>query len=82
MAMRQKKPALVISFAATADAMAVERYCGETGLPGRLIPIPREITAGCGLAWKTLPEERERFARALEETGIRWEEMRVLELWG
>ena len=82
MALRQKKPALVISFAATADAMAVERYCGEKGLPGRLIPIPREITAGCGLAWKTLPEEQERFARALEESGIRWQEMRVLELWG
>lgn len=80
--MRQKKPALVVTFAATADAMAMERYCQERGLPGRLIPIPREIHAGCGLAWKTQPEEKDAFIATLEEAGIRWEDMAVLELWG
>lgn len=80
--MRQKKPFLVVTFAATADAMAMERYCLDRGLPGRLIPIPREIHAGCGLAWKTQPEEREAFTKSLEDAGIRWEAMEVLELWG
>ena len=80
--MRQKKPFLVVTFAATADAMAMERYCMEHNLPGRLIPIPREIHAGCGLAWKTLPEEKEAFTKSLEDAGIRWEAMAVLELWG
>lgn len=80
--MRQKKPALVVTFAATADAMAMERYCLEHQLPGRLIPIPREIHAGCGLAWKTLPGEKEAFTEALSDAGIRWEAMEVLELWG
>ena len=51
--MRQKKPFLIITFSATADAMALEKYCLAHDLPGRLIPIPREIHAGCGLAWKT-----------------------------
>ena len=69
--MRQKKPFLVVTFAATADAMAMERYCMEHSLPGRLIPIPREIHAGCGLAWKTQPEEREAFTASLEAAGIR-----------
>ena len=80
--MRQKKKALVVTFAATADAMAMERYCNEHQLPGRLIPIPREIHAGCGLAWKTLPDEKEAFTKALADAGIRWEAMEVLELWG
>ena len=80
--MRQKKPALVVTFAATADAMAMERYCNEHQLPGRLIPIPREIHAGCGLAWKTLPDEKEQFTKALADAGIRWEAMEILELWG
>ena len=80
--MRQKKKALVVTFAATADAMAMERYCLERQLPGRLIPIPREIHAGCGLAWKTLPEEKEQFTEALTDAGIRWEAMEILELWG
>ena len=80
--MRQKKPFLVVPFAATADAMAMERYCLERNLPGRLIPIPREIHAGCGLAWKTEPSEKEPFMQALADAGIRWEAMAVLELWG
>ena len=37
---------------------------------------------GCGLAWKTQPEEKEAFTASLEEAGIRWEAMAVLELWG
>ena len=75
--MRQKKKALVVTFSATTDAMAMERYCLEHQLPGRLIPIPREIHAGCGLAWKTLPEEKEHFTQALQDAGIRWEAMEV-----
>ena len=80
--MRQKKEALVVTFAATTDAMAMERYCLANGLSGRLIPIPREIHAGCGLAWKTEPSEKEHFTQALKDAGIRWEAMEVLELWG
>ena len=38
--------------------MALEKYCNEHGIPGRLIPIPREITAGCGLAWSAPPDAR------------------------
>lgn len=51
-AMRKKTEALVISFGTTTEAMKMERHCEKEGLPGRLIPIPREITAGCGMAWK------------------------------
>ena len=50
--MREKKLQLIISFESTAHAMAVEEYCMNHNLPGRLIPVPKEITAGCGLAWK------------------------------
>jgi len=80
--MREKKPFLVITFSATADAMALEKYCLEHHLPGRLIPVPREIHAGCGLAWKTLPEEELRFKTVLSDAGVRCEAMKTLELWG
>ena len=56
--MRQKKPTLVITFATTTQAMAMEKFCLAQGLPGRLIPVPREITAGCGMAWCAPPEAR------------------------
>ncbi len=49
--MRQKELKLVITFHTTSDAMAFERKCREDTAPGRMIPVPRAITAGCGLAW-------------------------------
>ena len=68
--MLQKKLCLVVTFDATAAAMAAEKYCLEKGVPGRLIPVPREITAGCGLAWKAEVDQAEAVTAALEAAGI------------
>ncbi len=68
--MLQKKLCLVVTFDATAAAMAAEKYCLEKGVPGRLIPVPREITAGCGLAWKAEVDQEEAVTAALEAAGI------------
>lgn len=55
--MRIKRQYVIITFATTADAMAAEKFCLEKGIGGRLIPVPQEISAGCGLAWRMLPED-------------------------
>ena len=68
--MLQKKLCLVVTFDATAAAMAAEKYCLERGVPGRLIPVPREITTGCGLAWKAEVDQEEAVTAALEAAGI------------
>ena len=68
--MLQKKLCLVVTFDATAAAMAAEKYCLERGVPGRLIPVPREITAGCGLAWKAEVDQEEAVTAALKAAGI------------
>lgn len=68
--MLQKKLCLVVTFDATAAAMAAEKYCLERGVPGRLIPVPRELTAGCGLAWKAEVGQEEAVTAALEAAGI------------
>lgn len=47
-----KKRWLVVTFHTTAGAMAMERKCRQLEIPGRLIPVPRSITAGCGMAWR------------------------------
>lgn len=57
--MRERKPRFVVTFPTTAGAMAMEKLCREEGLPGRLIPVPRTVTAGCGLCWAAPPESRE-----------------------
>ena len=55
--MRRKRQYIVLSFASTARAMGWEKECAARGIPGRLIPLPSEITAGCGLGWRMLPED-------------------------
>ena len=50
-----------IDIKTTTAAMAMEKKCSEEGIPGRLIPLPGEISAGCGLSWRILPEEYETY---------------------
>lgn len=78
--MLQKKPALILTFRRTMQAMAAEDFCRSHELPGRLIPLPREISAGCGLAWKAPPESKDSLCRALDEAGLAWEEAHILEV--
>ena len=66
---------LVITFHMTADAMAMEKVCKEQNVPGRIIPVPRAISAGCGLAWCAQLEEREEIAAAMKAAGIEEEAM-------
>ena len=49
--MIKKELKLIITFHTTTEAMAMEKACKESGAEGRIIPVPRSISAGCGLAW-------------------------------
>lgn len=53
---RREGKRLVLTFHTTADAIAMERLCKEQDIPGRLIPVPRELTSDCGMAWSLPPE--------------------------
>lgn len=68
--MIRKENKLVITFRTTAQAMAMERCCKENGAPGRLIPVPRAISAGCGLAWAANPESKEVLVTLMEQHRI------------
>lgn len=76
--MRQKEWKLIITFHTTSDAIAFEKACKETGRSGRMIPVPRELSAGCGLAWCTLPSERMGIEAFLAEKKIECEEIAEL----
>lgn len=73
--MRKKELKLVVTFHTTADAMAMEKACKEHGAPGRLIPVPRTISAGCGLAWCAALDERDVLKEVMQKVGIEEEEM-------
>ena len=60
--MRKRELKLVVTFHTTADAMAMEKACGEHQVPGRLIPVPR-------------PEARSQVLEVMAEKGIEQEEL-------
>ena len=62
---RQKK--LVVAFRTTTGAMAMERLCREQKVSGRLIPLPRTVSAGCGMCWAAPLEQ----TACIEELVIR-----------
>lgn len=63
----------MVAFPTTTDAMHMQIAAGKRNLPGRMIPVPEVISAGCGLAWCTDPEQRSEIASVIEEEGIRTE---------
>lgn len=71
--MRKKELRLVITFHTTAEAMAAERFCKEQGMPGRLIPVPRQISAGCGLAWSAPVKDSGYLIEQMTAGRIFWE---------
>ena len=73
--MRKKELKLVVTFHTTADALAMEKACKEQTAPGRIIPVPRAISAGCGLSWCADLSDKERIAEVMQSVGIQEEEM-------
>ena len=49
--MREKSWKYIVTFQTTTAAMAFESLCAKENVPGRLIPVPKELSSGCGLAW-------------------------------
>ena len=62
--MREKRPHVIFTFHTTAAGMAMEKLCKKQGLPGRLIPVPRSVTADCGIAWAAPLADRARLEQA------------------
>lgn len=71
--MTKKEETLIITFLCTTDAIQAEKFCMKNGLPGRMIPVPRAISASCGLAWKAPVKDQERLLEALKKGGLRWD---------
>lgn len=66
-------PALFITFSNTTQAMTMEEKCARYQLPGQLVPVPRDIKASCGLAWKTTPEQKDAISQMMKKEKIRSE---------
>lgn len=72
---RVKKAYKIITFATTTAAMAMESFCLENNLPGRLIPVPQEISSGCGVAWRVLAEDYVLIETKRFQMNFAWEQV-------
>lgn len=76
---RTKEKKLVITFATTTASMAMEAACDPKW--GRLIPVPREIHAGCGLAWCANPELEMTLTKFMKEKNLSYQQKQIVELY-
>lgn len=70
---------LIVTFHTTSEAMAAESACKREQIPGKLIPVPRTLSAGCGIAWMSEPQEQSRMEQLLERRQIEWDQITVID---
>jgi hypothetical protein len=78
---RKKTPKTVVTFASTQDAMDMEEAADAFGLPGRMIPVPSEVSAGCGLAWCAPESCREEMLEDMAAHGLSYEGVFTVDLY-
>lgn len=78
--MRAKKPYQVLTFHTTDAAMEMEAFCKQNSIAGRLVPIPRSLSAGCGIAWRMEAEVYAQYQTVIADCGIEIEQSEALVL--
>lgn len=72
--------AAIVTFHTNTEAMKCGDMCKRHGIDGRLVSIPRDISAGCGYAWRTEAGELDRFLGFLERHSIEHEAVHLRSL--
>lgn len=78
--MIRKTERLIVTFSTTYDAMAMEDVCRSENIRGRLIPLPKSISADCGLAWSTEVSERKNIEEIIDKRGLKYSGITVCEV--
>ncbi len=68
--MKEKYEKLLLTFYTTADAMAMESLAKKQNVEGRLCPIPRDVSADCGIAWVSSLEAEESIKKMVKESEL------------
>ena len=68
----------VVTFSTTSDAMAVQAASLAGTVPGRMVPVPASVSAGCGLAWSVPCGQRDELLAALAREGLAYEAVHEL----
>lgn len=78
--MLEKEMKILVSFGSAATAMGFEKFCKASNIEGRMIPLPREISAGCGICWISPIEIKDKVISALKISGYKCERIHEMEI--
>ena len=70
---KEREEVLVVTYETTASAFALKDCAPAYSLEGRLIPIPRTLSAGCGMAWQEPARNQAKLEAALADEHIEHE---------
>lgn len=60
----------IFTFNKTRDAIKAEKLCKDMALNYRIIPVPRSISANCGMAVEVSSDDMDRLSLSLENNNI------------
>lgn len=80
--LREKTSHAVVAFDNMSDAMAFDATSKQhSDLPGRIIPVPREVDAGCGMSWAAPIEQRAELEDAIQRYNLVFASIHVVDLY-
>lgn len=79
--MRRKSNKFVITFHSTTDAIEMEKICKLQQMPGRLVPVPRSISASCGLCWICEKDKSDKLKQMISSFDLDTEEYYYLYMY-
>lgn len=76
----KKEKLLVIAFDTTTMAFYMEKINRQNDMGGRIIPLPKEIDAGCGAAYATKNYDIEYWKKFCADNKVKYRDIRILEI--
>lgn len=70
----------IVTFPNTHAALAAEKFIADKGIGGRIIPVPTEISAECGLALSMDPQVQDDFVSKSQEAKLVYSQIYRLEI--
>lgn len=70
------KTQYVILFQSTSHALRLERLAIDSGIKGKLIPVPRKISSDCGVCYRFTEEEMDKIKKLLSDSNIEYEDIK------
>ncbi|PKK39582.1 hypothetical protein ABB02_01142 [Clostridiaceae bacterium JG1575] len=71
---------LFVTFPCTSEALEAQRIVLDHGITCKLSPVPRSLSAGCGLALEADPQWEAAIQKTLLEGGVEVEEIHQISL--